>query len=214
MLFPPSIKTVRLASRIGVVGALLSVVANLAGFYNVTYRPWSDNEIPPWLNLFGIQVALGAWFIMLLGGKRWLAWGAVVLFVVLLNVFWPSRMHIHLFDASSESVYGSPYRISYEPFRNWRWRVTRNEGLTPGSSTLFGQRFTYKKVTAATADDAGDISIRDFRCEASREVYLGHISVTYVRIFPDNPLSPYFNVLKDPASFNFEGCSVVEKKDR
>ncbi|MCC3262088.1 hypothetical protein LLE87_28345, partial [Paenibacillus polymyxa] len=48
VMFAPSIKTVRLTSRLAVVGALLTVVANLAGFYNVTYRPWSDNEIPPW----------------------------------------------------------------------------------------------------------------------------------------------------------------------
>lgn len=214
MLFAPSIKTVRLTSRVAVAGALLTVVANLAGFYNVTYRPWSDNEIPPWLNWFGIQLAFGGWLIMLLGGKRWLGWGAVVLSVVLLNVFWPSRMHIYLFDASNESVYGPPYRISYEPFRNWRWRVTQDEGLTPGSSTFSGQRFTYKKVTAAVADDAGDISIQDFRCEARREVYWGPISVTYARAFPDNPLSPYFNLPEDPASLNLKGCSIVEEKGR
>lgn len=214
VMFAPSIKTVRLTSRLAVVGALLTVVANLAGFYNVTYRPWSDNEIPPWLNWFGIQLALAGWLIMLLGGKKWLGWGAVVLSVILLNIFWPARMHIYLSNASSESVHGSPYRISYEPFRNWRWRVTQAEGLMPGSSTFSGQRFMYKKVTAATADDAGDISIREFRCEARREVYWGPISITYARAFPENPLSPYLNLLEDSAGFNFKGCSVVTERNR
>lgn len=184
---------------VSLAGGVISMVASLVAFYNVEYRPWSDNELPLWFIWFGIQIAVVGWITQLLGQKRWLCRGATVLSLLLLWTLWPVRMKVHVFDKNPESVYGLPYRISYEPLTRWQWRNIYPNGLTPGSSAFSGTKFEFARVRGATLDEMGNVSIRDYSCEAFRVVYWGPISVMYVREFSDNQ-----------EDFNLKGCTVIE----
>ncbi|MCH6191219.1 hypothetical protein [Serratia sp. X10] len=175
------------------------MVASLAAFYNVEYRPWSDNELPPWFIWFGIQIAVVGWMTQLLRQKRWLCRGAIVISLLLLWTLWPARMKVHLFEKNPDSVYGLPYRIDYEPITRWQWRNIYPNGLSPGSSAFSGTKFEFARVRGATLDEMDNVSIRDYSCEALRVVYWGPISVMYARGFSDNQ-----------EDFNLKECTVIE----